>query len=113
MSKRQIFLQEVEQLFKINDVSEESKEYLETLKNASSSSAPITEKGKEIITFMRESEEKFDNKFLARQVAEGLFTSSRSVSGSMRKLVNDEFVSKSKDSPIIYSLTEKGRTFEL
>ena len=44
----------------------------------------------------------------ARDIAEGLFISSRAVSGAMRKLVTDGFVEKVGQDPVIYSITEKG-----
>ena len=50
-------------------------------------------------------------KFLSKEIGEGLFTSSRSVSGAMRKLVADGYVDKSDDSPIVYSLTELGKKY--
>ena len=47
----------------------------------------------------------------ARDIAEDLFISSRGVSGVLRKLVNDGFVEKMGESPVIYSITEKGKNF--
>ena len=47
----------------------------------------------------------------ARDIAEDLFISSRSVSGTMRKLVNDGFCEKIGKDPAIYVLTEKGKNF--
>jgi predicted transcriptional regulator len=37
--------------------------------------------------------------------------SSRGASGTLRKLVNDGFCEKLGQDPVIYSLTEKGKTF--
>ena len=36
-----------------------------------------------------------------------------SISGAMRKLVSDGFVEKAGKDPIIYSLTEKGKEYEI
>jgi predicted transcriptional regulator len=49
----------------------------------------------------------------AREIAEGLFISSRAVSGAMRKLVTDGFVEKVGQDPVMYALTEKGRNIEI
>jgi DNA-binding PadR family transcriptional regulator len=37
--------------------------------------------------------------------------SSRTISGAMRKLVNDGFVEKIGKDPVIYTLTEKGKNY--
>ena len=47
------------------------------------------------------------------EIAEGLFISSRAVSGAMRKLVTDGFVEKVGQDPVMYALTEKGRNIEI
>ena len=39
--------------------------------------------------------------------------SSKKISGAMRKLVTDEYVEKYGQSPVIYSLTEKGINFDI
>ena len=54
----------------------------------------ITENGAKVLRWMRDNEIQFSNIFKAKEIAEGLFTTSRSVSGSMRKLVNDNFIYK-------------------
>ena len=47
----------------------------------------------------------------AREIAEALFVSPRGVSGALRKLANDGFVDKMGESPVIYTITEKGKNF--
>ena len=49
----------------------------------------------------------------ARDIAEGLFVSSKLVSGAMRKLVSDGYVDKEGRDPVIYTITEKGKTIEI
>ena len=49
----------------------------------------------------------------ARDIAEGLFISSRTVSGAIRKLVNDGFVEKNGKDPVVYTITEAGKTIEI
>lgn len=73
----------------------------------------ITENGKKILLFMQENEEAMNNIFTSKEIAEAFFTSGRSIAGSMRKLVSDEFVSKEGKDPIRYSLTEAGRSLSL
>ena len=51
--------------------------------------------------------------FKAKDIAEGLFISSRTVSGAMRKLVSDGFVEKVGQDPVIYTITEKGKEIEI
>jgi Mn-dependent DtxR family transcriptional regulator len=48
----------------------------------------------------------------AKDIAEGLGISARTVSGAMRKLVTDNYVEKISTDPIIYSLTEKGKSYK-
>ena len=45
---------------------------------------------------------------MAKAIAEGMGVSSRSVSGAIRKLVNDGFVEKVSTDPVLYSITAKG-----
>jgi predicted transcriptional regulator len=49
----------------------------------------------------------------ARDIAEGLFISSRAVSGAMRKLVTDGFVEKVGQDPVIYSITDNGKNINI
>jgi DNA-binding MarR family transcriptional regulator len=70
----------------------------------------ITENGKTILEHMQKSEMKT---FKAKDIAEDLFISSRAVSGSLRKLVNDGFAEKIGQNPVIYTLTEKGKNYNI
>lgn len=76
-------------------------------------SGAMTENGRKILLFMQENEEAMNNIFTSKEIAEAFFTSGRSIAGSMRKLVSDEFVSKEGKDPIHYSLTEAGRSLTL
>ena len=49
----------------------------------------------------------------AKDIGEGLFISSRAVSGAIRKLVTDGYVEKIGQDPVVYALTEKGKTVEI
>ena len=45
--------------------------------------------------------------------AEGLFVSSRTVSGAMLKLVTDGYVEKVGQEPVVYAITEKGKNITI
>lgn len=69
----------------------------------------LTENGAKVLKWMQENEAIMANTFTSKEIAEGLFTSGRSIAGSMRKLVADEYVDKTGKNPIQYSLTDKGK----
>ena len=84
--------------------------YIDTLASDKNNASPaLTDNGKQILAYMQSNNE--HPIFKARDIAEGLFINSRGVSGSLRKLVNDGFVEKMGENPVIYSLTEKGKNF--
>ena len=51
--------------------------------------------------------------FKAKDIADGLYISSRAVSGSLRKLVTDGFCEKVGTDPVVYTLTEKGKNYKI
>ena len=118
MTNKEAFIKIVEEeIFNHDDIYVEQYEeefnqalsYFNELKNSKTKELPlITEKGKQILTFMIENKDKYNNIFKAKDIAEGLFISGHSVSGSMRKLVSAGFVEKIGQSPVTYSLTENG-----
>ena len=54
-----------------------------------------------------------NNLFKAADIGSILDKPAKAVSGSLRKLVSDGFVEKIGEKPILYALTEKGKTFEV
>ena len=116
MSKKEKFIELVEQMLEEanllttdKDIAE-ALEYFEELKsNKTSKAQVITEKGIKIISYMQEEYEKHNNMFKASDIGAGIFLSGRSVASSMRKLVTDGYVSKIKGEPTVYQLTEKGK----
>lgn len=95
------------------DVAEEKmtdsvKKFIETLSEKNDDKPEITDNGKVILDYMQKSTESL---LKSRDIAEGLFVSSRKVSGGLRKLVTDGFVEKVSKDPVIYTLTEKGKNF--
>jgi L-serine deaminase len=51
--------------------------------------------------------------FKAKDIAEGIGISSRTVSGAMRKLTTDGFVEKLGQDPVIYAITEEGKNITI
>ena len=92
-------------------MTEDVKEYLNFLAENSIDSKPeITDNGKVILAYLQEREVSM---LKARDIAEGLSISSRSISGSMRKLVSDGFVEKIGKDPAVYRITEKGKKYNI
>ena len=117
MSKKQEFIEYVEELIKHasiedDEIPENVRIYWEAFKSKEEKEKPMfTDNGKLILNFLRENQD--TTTWKARDIAEGLFISSRTVSGSIRKLVNDGFVEKISKDPVIYSITELGKTVEI
>ena len=117
MSKKAKFVEFVEDgLFSkidINEVDPDVIAYWEALKGNSDVEKPLfTDNGKLIMEYLKTLPS--DGVALkARDIAEALFISSRTVSGAMRKLVTDGFVEKIGQDPVMYNLTEKGKNIEI
>lgn len=79
------------------------------METAAESGITFTENGRKIFDFMKENMDKYNNIFKAKDIAEGLFISGRSVSGSIRKLITDGVVLKEGKDPVVYSLSSFGR----
>lgn len=88
--------------------------YFEVLKNDTKGDKPqFTDNGKLVLKYMQDEHTNYQNMFKSREIAEGIFISSRSVSGSIRKLVTDGYVEKMGRDPVIYSLTDLGKEVNL
>ena len=88
--------------------TEEILKYIEALKGEVVVGTQLTENGSRVLKFMQSSDAPF---FKAREIGEQLGVASRTVSGSLRKLVNDGYVDKMGSQPTLYSLSEKGKTY--
>ena len=86
------------------------KAYIEALMDTKNDKPEVTDSGKVILDWMQKSDMPMVK---ARDVAEGLFISSRAVSGSLRKLVTDGFCEKVGTDPVVYALTEKGKNYKI
>lgn len=91
------------------EMSANVKAYIDALTEVQDEKPVLTDNGKQILMYMQQNTDK--TAFKAREIAEGLFISSRGVSGSLRKLVNDGFADKMSENPVIYTLTEKGKNY--
>ena len=94
------------------DMSQDAADYLEALRigTENKEKTQLTDNGKMVLKAMR----KLDKDMLkAKEIAEELFVATRSVSGSLRKLVDDGYVEKIGKDPIVYRLTEEGKNINL
>lgn len=108
MSLKQDFISYVESNFNANPMPENLIEYWDKFKGGSSGGEKpqFTENGKKILTFLQQHTD--TKTWKAKDIAEGMFIASRTVSGAIRKLVTDGYVEKVGQDPVIYSITEKG-----
>ena len=114
MSKKAEFVEFVENLMTEThtEMSEGVQLYWDAFRGTTSDERPMfTENGKLILQFMKDNQSV--PMWKSKDIAEGLFISSRAVSGAMRKLVTDEFVEKVGQDPVIYTLTQKGKEIEI
>ena len=114
---KQEFLNFVESLMKANPELTESlmtddiQAYLKILKDIKDEKPKLTENGKLILRYLQNNQD--IKLWKAKDLAEQIGISSRGTSGAMRKLVNDGFCEKIGQDPVIYTLTEKGKNFEI
>ena len=116
MTKKEKFIEEVEEILKElmhvggeDPFSEDSRAYWEAFKGKEETEKPMfTDNGKLILKYMQDhiSDMPMGK---AKDIGEGLFISSRAVSGAIRKLVSDGYVEKIGQDPVVYALTENGK----
>lgn len=110
MSKKQEFINFVEMAIEAypQEMNEEARIYWEAFKGKEEIDKPLfTDNGKLILKYLQENQS--TEMWKARDIAEGLFVSSRTVGGAMRKLCTDGYVEKIGQDPVVYALTEKGK----
>lgn len=71
----------------------------------------LTDNGKMILKFLQNHQD--IETWKAKDIAEGLGVSSRTVAGGTRKLAEDGFIEKLGQEPTFYTLTEKGKNIEI
>lgn len=132
MTEKEEFLKTVESLLKVMDspsetidrnaiyFNDQSKKYCEFLithgkanPTSMGSASIFTDTNLKILICMRENYKKHNNVFSSKSIGDEIFMTSRSVSGSIRKLVELGFVEKMGKNPVSYSLTQKGIEYDL
>lgn len=116
MSKKQEFIKYVNELINAAptvEPNEDAKLYWDAFCGLDENGEKplFTDNGKLILKFLQDHQE--TPMWKARDIAEGLFISSRAVSGAMRKLVTDGFVEKVGQDPVIYSITDNGKNIDI
>lgn len=92
------------------DIFGDAKDYFNGLNVSGNDERPrFTENGKRVLEYMQENVDTYNNLFKAKNIGEGMEISSRTVSGALRKLVNDGYVEKVGENPTVYSLTTAGK----
>ena len=110
MSKKQEFIKYVEMAIEAypQEMPEDARVYWDALRSKEEVEKPMfTDNGKLIVKFLQDNQNV--PMWKSKDIAEGLFISSRGVAGAMRKLVTDDFVEKIGQDPCTYALTEKGK----
>lgn len=116
MTKKEKFIAEIEAITQNFEdpaplevvLSEDAYAFFLDLKNGKAGGSGMTENGLKVLTFMQENHEKYNNVFTSKIIGEGLFVASRSVSGSMPKLITLGYVNKIPGNPVSYEITPMG-----
>ena len=115
MTKKEKFIELVEAGFNainidLNDPDQaDAMAYWEAFKGKKENEKPeFTDNGKLILKYLQDHATDIPMA-KAKDIGEGLFVSSRVVSGAIRKLVTDGYVEKIGQDPTVYAITEKGK----
>lgn len=87
------------------NVDEEVQKFWADYKNSMKAPQEMTEKGAVVLKWMQENSSMV---VPAKTIADAIEMSSRSVSGTFRKLIKDGYVEKINGNPSSYKITEKG-----
>lgn len=112
MSNKEIFIREVKTGIENGNfnLSAEAKEFFFKTYCPDPSTIKLTDAAKEILTVMKTNT---SSEWTSKVIGELLGKSGRSISGSMRKLVEIGYVEKASESPVTYRLTENGIDFNI
>ena len=84
--------------------------YIDAISNVDSIEKPMfTENGGKILQYLQSAPVAM---YKARDIAENMGLTSKGVSGAMRKLVTDGYVEKVGKDPVVYMITDKGKSVE-
>lgn len=114
MTKREEFIKFVDYLIANCKeqvvIPEDVASYLAAIKDSKDSGEKkeFTENGKAILQYLQNTPA---GMYKARDIAEGMFITSKTVSGAMRKLVIDGYVEKVGKDPVVYMISEKGKMY--
>jgi predicted HTH transcriptional regulator len=111
MSKKEKFIEEISKMLEDAPekyLSADALDFWNGLQIAEGGKPKFTENGKLILSYLKENKEVYNNLFKAKEVGEGVGISSRGASGAMRKLVNDGYIEKIGENPVVYALTALG-----
>lgn len=116
MTKKQEFIKFIDELMEAapnvaDNMSDDVKAYLEAFRGNDADKPLFTDNGKLILKFLQDNQSQ--PMWKAKDIGEGLCISSRAVSGSIRKLVSDGYVEKVGQDPVVYAITDKGKTTDL
>lgn len=119
MSKKSEFIKYVNDLMDYTSkmdapiMNEEASLFWDALINEKTEEKPtFTDNGKLVMKYLQSLPD--DAPMMkAKEIAEEMFISSRTVSGCMRKLVSDGFVEKIGKDPVMYILTDLGRNINI
>lgn len=108
MTAKEKFISEISNLITTNPLSDEAMQFFNGLKEEKL----LTKKGAEVLKLLQNQDK--DYIFTAKMLSENINMNTRSISGTMRKLLNDGFVEKiGSSTPISYRITEKGFALDL
>ena len=122
MNGKEIFIKKIEELlndcpdfFGSGKAADAALTYFYNFKNdkTDAGNSKLTENGLKVLEYLQLHHMKYNNVLKATDIAEGLGTTGKSVSGSMRKLVSDGYVEKIGEKPVTYAITEKGISYSL
>lgn len=109
MTNREQFINEITTVldnFKV-ELSPEAHTYWLELQNGKASVGGLTEHGRMILEWLND-KNRLHNFYSAKEIGEGLFASSRVISGAARKLITDGYLEKEGKNPVTYRITADG-----
>jgi DNA-binding MarR family transcriptional regulator len=112
-NKIKSFLDYFDSIAELPPMPEDAAEFLQSLrdKQEEEENKPLfTETGIAILEYLQTCGQA---RLKAKDIADGMGLSSRKVSGSIRKLVTDNYVDKVGSNPVIYTLTDQGKNFNI
>jgi DNA-binding MarR family transcriptional regulator len=90
-------------------MTDDIKAYLDAFSDNVKEKPEVTENGKAILKYMQDNPDV--RLWKSKDLAEQMGSTSRIISGALRKLVNDGFCDKLGENPVIYSLADKGKNY--